>query len=58
MQFNIGDIVMWYQEYSDGPSYGIVADILNETHCRIVWFDNELGDSMTYHHTYLRKARF
>jgi hypothetical protein len=58
MEFQIGDIIMWYQEYSNGPSYGIVAEILNETHCRIMWFDNTLGDNVDYHHTYLRKARF
>jgi hypothetical protein len=58
MEFNIGDIIMWYQEYENGPSYGIIAEILRETHCRIVWFDNALEDNMTYHHTYLRKARF
>jgi len=49
---------MWYQEYSDGHSYGIIAEIIKGTHCRVVWFDNSLGDNADYHHTYLRKARF
>jgi hypothetical protein len=57
MDFNIGDIVMWYQEYENGPSYGIVAEIVKGTHCRVVWFDNALVDK-TYHPKYLRKARF
>ena len=57
MEFQIGDIIMWYQEYSDGPSYGVIAEIVNQTHCRVVWFDNSIEDN-DYHHTYLRKARF
>jgi hypothetical protein len=56
MQFQIGDIIMWYQEYGNGPSYGVIAEIKG-THCRVVWFDNSIGDN-DYHHTYLRKARF
>jgi len=58
MEFNIGDIIMWYEKYSNGFSYGIVAEIVNQTHCRVVWFDNTLGDDKTYHPKYLRKARF
>lgn len=61
MKLQIGDMVTWYERYEQGPSYGVVSEIvlMNKATTpmyRVIWFDEAFNSPMTYHEYYLKKV--